>query len=340
MSRAGGPGTGRKEISLSRFIAGRLRRTVLAATLGLAAMLSLVLSSGAATASNLSRRPGAAAASGATARPAAATTPGFNAFSNTMQSAGLFCDNPADAPCDGNAGAGDYGTADIVPATFSNGGFGDYAAGGAAPSPTGLAKYAVISGTTAANQGLGCQTPGTEGCTGPYIEDHTRPQTGFPSNGYTVTVYQYVDPSYSSVKGDAQFDTDLGIDTSGGGYGRDEVITTCLGGGAASLSFSNGSPGTCSGAGQITTAGWYHYVWLATNVGGKVFVTARVLDSSNSVVFDSGPQALEFGSDTTPEPVSAVGGLRYLWWSTLNVSGLPVGFVGYKAGQLQNGQAA
>ena len=324
---------------MSRFTTGRVRRTVLAATLGLAATLALVLSSGPATASNLSHRPGAAA-SGAMAGPAAATTPGFNAFSTTMQSAGLFCDNPADPPCDGNAGAGDYGTADVVPATFSNGGFGNYAAGDAAPSPTGLAKYAVISGTTAANQGLGCQTPGTEGCTGPYIEDHTRPQTGFPSNGYTVTVYQYVDPSYSSVKSDAQFDTDLGIDTSGGGYGRDEVITTCLSGGAASLSFSNGSPGTCSGAGQITTAGWYHYVWLVTNVGGKVFVTARVLGSSDNVVFDSGPQPLEFGSHTSPEPVSAVGGLRYLWWPTLNVSGLPVGFVGYKAGQLQNGQPA
>ena len=324
----------------TRILAGRTGPAALLAIGAMTATLGLVLGGGAATASNLSHRPGAAAASGATVRAAATTTPGFNAFSTTMQSATLFCDNPADAPCDGNAGAGDYGTADIVPATFSNGGFGNYAAGGAAPSPTGLTKYAVISGTTAANQGQGCQTPGTEGCTGPYIEDQTRPQTGFPSNGYTVTVYQYVDPSYSSVKSDAQFDTDLGIGTSGGAYGRDEVITTCLSGGAASLSFGNGSPGTCSGLGQITKAGWYHYVWLVTNVGGKVYVTARVLDSSNNVVFDSNPQALEFGSDTTPEPVSAVGGLRYMWWPTLNVSGLPVGFVGYKAGQSLNGQPA
>jgi hypothetical protein len=319
------------------------RTRILAGITGPAALVAIgamTFTSSPAGASNLSHRPGAAAASGATTGLAVTSTPGFNAFSNTMQTTGLFCDNPADAPCDGNAGAGDYGTADAVPVTFSNGGFGNYAAGGAAPSPTGLAKYAVISGTTAANQGLGCQTPGTEGCTGPYIEDHTRPQTGFPSNGYTVTVYQYVDPSYSSVKSDAQFDTDLGIDTSAGAYGRDEVLTTCLSGGAASLSFGNGSPGTCSGAGQITTAGWYHYVWLVTNVAGKVFVTARVLDSSDNVMFDSGPQALEFGSDTSPEPVSAVGGLRYLWWPTLNVSGLPVGFVGYKAGQLQNGQPA
>lgn len=321
----------------------RKRTRILAGLSGSTALLAIVAMTATASpagASNLSHRPGAAAASGTTAGPTVATTPGFNPFSSTMVSAGLFCDNPADAPCDGNAGAGDYGTADIVATTFSNGGFGNYAAGGAGTSPTGLTKYAVISGTTAANQGLGCQTPGTEGCTGPYIEDHTRPQTGFPSNGYTVTVYQYVDPSYSSVKSDAQFDTDLGIDTSGGAYGRDEVLTTCLAGGAASLSFSNGSPGTCSGLNQITTAGWYHYVWLVTNVAGKVFVTARVLDSSNNVVFDSGPQALEFGSDTTPEPVSAVGGLRYMWWPTLNVSGLPVGFVGYKAGQLQTGQPA
>jgi len=29
-----------------------------------------------------------------------------------------------------------------------------------------------------------------------------------------------------------------------------------------------------------------------------------------------------------------------MWWPTLNVSGLPVGFVGYKAGQSLNGQPA
>jgi hypothetical protein len=34
------------------------------------------------------------------------------------------------------------------------------------------------------------------------------------------------------------------------------------------------------------------------------------------------------------------GGLRYLWWPTLNVSGLPVGYIDYVAGQLQRGHAA
>src|SRR5580700_4940856 len=41
---------------------------------------------------------------------------------------GGFCGaSPPNAPCDGNAGAGDYGTIDSVSSKFSNGGFGNYA---------------------------------------------------------------------------------------------------------------------------------------------------------------------------------------------------------------------
>ena len=58
------------------------------------------------------------------------------------------------------AGAGDFGTIDAaIPSGFSNGGFGNYA-----PGTPALFKghMALISGTTQANQGLGCQTPGVE----------------------------------------------------------------------------------------------------------------------------------------------------------------------------------
>ena len=78
------------------------RTRVLAGLTGPTALLAIVAMTAIgspAGASNLSHRPGAAAASGATAVPAVTTTPGFNAFSSTMQSAGMFCDNPADAPC-------------------------------------------------------------------------------------------------------------------------------------------------------------------------------------------------------------------------------------------------
>lgn len=327
-------------------MSGLTRRLRIAAmpAVALATILAVALGSGPATASNLGHRPGASAA-GSVAAPAASTA-GFTPFSSTMQNTSFFCDNPADPPCDGNAGAGDFGTADSVPHQFSNYGFGNYAPGGVPALPNGtstLAKVAVLAGTTAANQHLGCQTPGTEGCTGPYIEDKTRPQYGFPSTGYTVTSYQYLDPGYSAPD-NAQIDTDLGINQVAGtsaSYGQDEVISACNDSGGTSLSFGHGSPGACGSGDQVTSAGWYRFVFLVTNVGGDVFVTAKVLtEDGSTLLFNSHAQPVSFDGGVTQATTSDTGGLRYLWWPTLDVTGLRVGFVGYKAGQLQSGQAS
>lgn len=120
-------------------------------------------------------------------------------------------------PCDGNAAAGDYGTIDGgIPSRFTNGGFGNYAPDTPALFKT---KMALVSGTTQANQGLGCQTPGTEGCTGPYYVPPTAEDV-FPSNGFTVTDDIYLDPS-ASVGNLDEVDPDVGISTNSGAYGQD-----------------------------------------------------------------------------------------------------------------------
>jgi hypothetical protein len=331
------------------------RRGLFAATgaLTVAVTAALVLGATApAGASHLTRRPGAAASG--TSASAMTSTPGFSPFGENFKSGkGNFCDNTADNPCDGNAGAFDYGTADgALPVKFSNYGFGNYATSlTKLPAPTAtkpsatINEVARIAGSTATNQGLACQTAGTEGCTGPYLEPAGQDQYAFPANGYTVTVHQWIDPAYTAAAGNAngagaQVDTDLGIDQSGGtsgstSYGQDEVISTCGG----IVSFGNSSPGACgSGPAQITAAGWYRYVFVVSRSDGNVSVTARVLDESGTLLFDSGPKPVSFGA--TPATTTNTGGMRYLWWPTLNVDGLPVGAVFYQAGQHLSGHVA
>lgn len=317
---------------------------------GLGLATSAALGTAPAGASALGHRPGAYNG------PVSATAKFSGFTSSFINGHGNFCNNPANAACDGNAGGGDYGTANRVDAMFNNGGTGNYASTQLPLLQHGtstLPYHMIIDGSTAANQGAACPTAGTEGCTGPYMEKVTggvNSQTVFPASGYTLTAYQYVDPSYSSAAGNGngagtQFDTDMGITQVQGGvasYGSDNIITTCNNGdGTTSLAFGHGSPGTCGTGSDITAAGWYRYVFLVSDNGGKVFLTARVLNESGSqVVFDSGPQAVSFDSGATQATTSETGGLRYLWWPTLNVDGLPVGYVNYSSGQQQAGHAS
>lgn len=339
---------------LSRFTTiVRLRRTVLAVLAAACAALGLTLAAGTpAGASHLNLRPGAAMAGSRTIT--AGSVAGFSPYLETFNKGiGNFCDNSLDAPCDGNAGAGHYGTVDgALSVGFSNYGYGNYAT--AVPplaTATGsLNKVARISGSTAANQGNACPTPGTEGCTGPYLEPRGQNQYAWPVNGYTSTVFIYVDTTYSAAAGTGngagtQFDTDLGIDQStqvsgGTSYGQDEVITTCNNGdGTASLAFGHGSPGACGTNSKIPSSGWYRYVQVVSSQDGNVSVTARVLSADGShVLFDSGPQPVTFGSG--PATTSNTGGERYVWFATDNDAGIPVGAAFYQAGQHLNGHAA
>jgi hypothetical protein len=276
------------------------------------------------------QRPGAAAraTTGATAVSPTFVSDQFQA--NT----GGFCANPSDPPCDGNAAAGDFGTIDAaIPAGFSNGGFGNYAPGTPALLPT-FKKMALISGTTQANQGLGCQTPGVEGCTGPYYRAEPNQNT-FPSSGFTVTNDVYLDPA--AAPGTAgEIDLDVALNDSSGNFAQDNIFAVCNQGSGSgySVTFGHNSPGDCSGSPVITTAGWYRFVWLFTNVGGKVFQTQRVIaENGGATVADSGPQAVIFPGDSSVEPVGNVGGLRYLWYPTLQVSGMPMGNFAVQLGQ-------
>jgi hypothetical protein len=80
------------------------------------------------------------------------------------------------------------------------------------------------------------------------------------------------------------------------------------------------------------------FVWIFTNVGGKVFLTQRVIaENGGAIVADSGPQPVIFPGDSSVEPVSAVGGVQYAWFPTLQVAGMPMGNFAIQQGQHNSG---
>jgi len=318
------PDSSRKGHLMSKLI--RPRSAAAVAGLSAVAVIAGALASAAPTsASPLSHRP----------HLGIAATPGSVTAVNDqfLQGNGGFCVG-ASAPCDGNAGAGDYGTIDgAIPSGFSNGGYGNYA-----PDTTALdgTKMAVVSGTTAANQGLGCQTPGVEGCTGPYYLP-ANPETTFPATGFTVTSDLYLD--VNAPKG--EIDPDVGMSTSTGADGQDMVFAACSEGSGSGWTIVAGhnSPGDCpGGTPQVTTSGWYRFVWLFTNVGGDVFLTQRVIaENGGARVYNSGAQPVQFPGDTTQETTSTAGGVNYYWLPTLDYAGVPFQNFAVQIGQHQNG---
>jgi hypothetical protein len=271
------------------------------------------------------------------ARPSAGgAAPAATAVSPTLVNdqfqvtTGGFCATTGE-PCNGNPA--NFGTIDAgIPAGFSNGGFGNYAPG--TPALVTFKKMALISGTTQANQGLGCQTPGVEGCTGPYYRAQPNQDT-FPATGFTVTDDVYLDPGAATGTA-GEIDLDVALNHSSGSFAQDNIFAVCNQGGGTgySVTFGHNSPGDCSGSPVITTAGWYRFVWLFTNVGGKVFQTQRVIaENGLAMVADSGPQPVIFPGDSSVEPVSNVGGIRYFWYPTLQVAGMPMGNFAIQPGQ-------
>ncbi len=299
-----------------------------AALLAIAAMTATGSPAGASAGVVSHPRPAAAARAAAVAT---AVSPTF--VSDQFQAnKGGFC-AVATELCDGNATAGDFGTIDAaIPSHFSNGGFGNYAPG--TPALALFTKMALISGTTQANQGLGCQTPGVEGCTGPYYRAAPN-QNAFPANGFTVTNDVWLDPAAATGTA-GEIDLDVALNDSTGNFAQDNIFAVCNQGGGAgySVTFGHNSPGVCTGSPAITAAGWYRFVWLFTNVGGKVFQTQRVIaENGLTTVADSGPQPVIFPGDSSVEPVGSVGGLRYFWYPTLQVAGMPMGNFAIQLGQ-------
>ena len=306
----------------------RLRLAAAVAALSAVVVIAGALASAAPTsASPLSHRPHLRiAASDAAPGSVTAVNDQFS------QGKGGFCVGGS-VPCDGNAGAGDYGTIDgLVPTRFSNGGYGNYAPSTAALDGT---KMALVSGTTAANQGLGCQTPGVEGCTGPLLPalqrgDHVPGQR----------VHRHVRPLLRRQR-PGEIDPDVALSTSTGDYGQDMIFAVCSEGGGAGWTIVAGhsSPGDCpGGTPQVTSSGWYRFVWMFTSVGGKVFMTQRVLaENGLAMVYDSGPQSVQFPGDSSQETTSTTGGLNYYWLPTLDYSGVPFQNFAVQLGQHQDG---
>ena len=267
--------------------------------------------------------PRNAAASAPASHPVTAVTQEFG--TNTTP----FCPaNSGNAPCDGNGVAGDYGTIDRVASGFSNGGYGNYA-----PSTKALVDgwMALVSGTQDGNQGAGC--PGTtptsnpgETCTGPYALFGTGAARGvenvFPAHGFTVTDDLYLSPTTAAPVG-SLVDDDVELNNSSGTYGIDNIITACLdASGSFGISFGNGSPGSCLGTPQITSDGWYRFVFEFANNGGNAYVTESVRSESHPDVAIATSGAISVGS--TPTSVSTWGGPGYFWLPSEDFSGLPL----------------
>lgn len=237
--------------------------------------------------------------------------------------------------CDGTS----WGTIDRVPSGFTDGGGGSY--GQNVTAVTG-SYFAETTGTTDVNQGSGCPDPSvTESCTGPYYLPGGGNDFQFPANGFTVTDDLYLDVNAA---GTGEIDADTALNSSSGtpfgagGGGIDNTIAACsLGAGSGfQLSFGHGSPIGCSGSAAVTSSGWYRFVWIFSNVAGDVYLTEKVFTegATPTLVASSGLLPIEFGSDSSAEPITNVGGPAYTWLPTLQVAGmLPMANYAIQTGQ-------
>lgn len=260
----------------------------------------------------------------------------------------FFCPaGSGNAPCDGNGAAGDYGTIDRVSSGFTNGGYGNYAP--STPALTG-SWMAVTSGTGVGNQGAGCpgvtatSNPG-ETCTGPYALFGTGAAAGaenvFPSKGFTVTSDLYLSPTTTTVAG-SLVDNDVEINNSAGTYGIDNIATACAEptspGGLMGyvINFGHNSPGSCAGTPQVTSDGWYRFVFVFSNVAGKAYLTESVYSEPGlSQVATSEAQPVGGGS---PQSIHNWGGPGYFWLPSEDMSGLPLANFALQLGQHATGK--
>ena len=248
-------------------------------------------------------------------------------------------------PCDG--APGDYGTIDRVAGGFTNGGYGNYAP--STPALTG-GYMAIVSGSGDGNQGAGC--PGTtptsnpgEVCSGPYALFGNGAAKGveneFPTGGFTVTDDLYLSPTTVGPLG-SLVDDDVGLNNNSGTYGIDNIITACAEAPSSStgfvINFGNGSPGSCSGTPEVTTDGWYRFVFVFSDVTGDAFLTESVYSeaSGTPLVATSNPQPV----GGTATPITSWGGPGYFWLPTEDMSGLPLANFALQLGTFSTGHPA
>lgn len=90
-----------------------------------------------------------------------------------------------------------------------------------------------------------------------------------------------------------------------------DVKTTVSGPLGYIINFGHNSPGSCEGTPVITKDGWYRFVFVFSDQGGKAYLDEYVCSEPRAaLVATSGPQPVGGG---TPEPISQWGGPGYFW---------------------------
>jgi hypothetical protein len=248
---------------------------------------------------------------------AGAATPGFPAYKNTLNSKTTGWCTAAEG-CNGQIGAGDFGTIDIVPTTFSND--GGYAA--AAPSPGKQKHYGRVSGAGTDQDSLaGCSAPGSENCTGPFILfGGTGTASAFPTKtGFRSSIEIYLDTAWAAANPGQVVDWDVSLNDNTGAFLRDFVFnlcTTAANGGGFYVSESNNAGGCSTGPAEATTSGWYTLEQQFYDIGGSIAADLIAVDPSGNTVASSLQQTGILAADA--------GGPDYGWFPDEDILGLPI----------------
>jgi len=255
---------------------------------------------------------------------AGAASGSFPTYKNTFNAnAKGWC--TAATGCNGQVGAGDYGTIDIVPAKFSN--EGGYAA--SVPGPGTQKHYGRVSGAGTNQDSLsGCPAPGSENCTGPFILfGGTGTSSVFPDkSGFSSSLEIYLDTAWAAANPGQVVDWDVSLNDNTGAFLRDFVFnlcTTAANGGGFYVSTSNGAGGCSTGPAEATTSGWYTFSQQFYDVGGSIAADLIATDPSGNTVTSSLQQTGISAADA--------GGPNYGWFPDEDVLGLPIAKMVVKA---------
>jgi hypothetical protein len=227
-----------------------------------------------------------------------------------------WCPGLGNLPCNGVSG--NYGTIQIVKASFSN--YDGYAPSVAAP--VGQTKYARVSGSSDGTQGettTGCPTPGGENCTGPYtLFGSNGTDSVFPAAGFTTSISIYLDTAWATANQGQLIGWDTSLNDNTGTYLQDQTFDICSTAGGFAISTVFGSGGCTAATPQVTTSGWYTFTqgFIAAAVSGEVSDNFTVVNASSAPVFQ---QTVDTGYTK-----ATVGGVNYGWFPDEDVLGLPV----------------
>ncbi len=285
------------------------------------------------------------------AGPAANTTtpaikPYFNGFENNLIGWCSFAAPPAQPPCDGTPGGGNFGTVVRV-----------HSANSLAPYGTGINAssgnhYASVNGTGISAAGCPTYPASDESCTGPFTT-WNNPQGNFDTfKPFRTAVDVYLDTSWANSNPGNEFEWDTALNARNGTFLQDYIFTvesfdssgsqpgctssTSPGFVVGYSANTNNDPGSGSGSlgsftpACITTTGWYRFEhrFFQFNAGGDLGVEMAVLsEPSGSVVADfvaDTGKSLTAACAAAPASCNTAGGPLYGWFPNQNIPGLPI----------------